>query len=267
MLLVTVPHSGEAIPPEATWLQGLDPLTLLTDVDRFVHELYRPAVKALKCEFVMADFHRYAVDLNRMPADIDSTQVEGAPAPGSGPAKFTSGFHLVLTSKGMPLLPKPMDRATHDALVRGYYEPFHALVRDAETRLITAHGLPRYHIDAHSMPAVGSVGAHKDAGQRRPDIVVSDCEGKSCAPGFKDLVIAAYEAEGFTVAYNWPYKGGRMTEQYGRPAVNRHSIQVELNRARYMDEGTREKHSGFLACEARIRGALARITNEIIAQG
>jgi N-formylglutamate amidohydrolase len=263
MLLVTAPHSGEVIPPEATWLQGVEKSILLTDIDRYVHELYGPAAKALQCPFVVADFHRYVVDLNRTPADIDSTQVEGAPAPGSGPARFVSGFHWVRTTKGDTLMAKPMARSTHDALVQAYYEPFHAAVREAEAQLIATHGMPRFHIDAHSMPSVGAPGAHKDAGQRRPDIVVSDCEGKSSGGGFKDLVIAAYEAEGFTVAYNWPYKGGRMTEHYGRPAVNRHSVQVELNRSLYMDEGTRQKHSGFLACEARIRGALGRVVREL----
>ena len=81
---------------------------------------------------------------------------------------------------------------------------------------------------------------HRDPGERRADIVVSDCLGKSCDPHFRDLVIAAYTISGFKVGYNWPYMGGRVTEQYGHPSKGQHAIQVELNRALYMDEKTKK---------------------------
>jgi N-formylglutamate deformylase len=45
---------------------------------------------------------------------------------------------------------------------------------------------------------------------------------------------------GFKVAYNWPYIGGRVTEQYGDPARGQNAIQVELNRDLYMDEKTKK---------------------------
>ncbi|WP_161971440.1 N-formylglutamate amidohydrolase, partial [Escherichia coli] len=57
----------------------------------------------------------------------------------------------------------------------------------------------------------------------RADIVVSDSKGKSCDPRFKDLVIAAYASAGFKVGYNWPYFGGRVTEQYGDPKREQHA--------------------------------------------
>ena len=262
MMLITVPHSGEMVPPEATWLAAIDPKVLLTDVDRFVHELYGPAAQELSLPLVKAEFHRYAVDLNRTPADVDGTLVEGAMTPPGGASRFVSGFHWAKTTQGAQLLDKPVPRAVHDALVRRYYEPFHEQVRGAEAKLIAQHGLPRYHIDAHSMPSRGT-GAHKDAGSLRPDVVVSDCEGKSCEASFKDLVIASYQAQGFKVAYNWPYRGGRMTEQYGRPKEGRHSVQVEINRALYMDEATRAKSDRIGQTTDRVTAALRSITEGI----
>jgi N-formylglutamate deformylase len=94
---------------------------------------------------------------------------------------------------------------------------------------------PIYHLDAHSMPSMGTR-EHLDPGERRAEIVVSDCEGKSCSGWFKDLVIQSYSDAGFQVGYNWPYKGGRVTQTYGRPSDLQESIQVELNRALYMNE-------------------------------
>ncbi|MBV9219017.1 MAG: N-formylglutamate amidohydrolase, partial [Methylobacteriaceae bacterium] len=47
------------------------------------------------------------------------------------------------------------------------------------------------------------------------------------------------------VLRNKPYAGGFITEHYGNPAANRHALQIEVNRALYMDEVTLRKSSGF----------------------
>jgi N-formylglutamate amidohydrolase len=89
------------------------------------------------------------------------------------------------------------------------------------------------------MPSVGTA-EHRDPGERRADIVVSDSKGKSSSKVFVDLIMNAYKRQGFTVAYNWPYFGGRLTESYGRPDQGHHTVQVELNRALYMDEASKK---------------------------
>jgi N-formylglutamate amidohydrolase len=122
--------------------------------------------------------------------------------------------------------------------VQKYFEPFHHQVRSEMAELQKKGANPLFHIDAHSMPSLGTA-EHRDPGERRADIVVSDCEGKSSSAQFKDLVIQSYQAAGFKVAYNWPYMGGRVTETYGKPTQGCHSVQVELNRALYMNEQTK----------------------------
>src|SRR5689334_11682060 len=152
MLMLTVPHSGEVVPPEATWLQGVDPITLLTDVDRFVDELYRPGCEAAQIPMVVMDIHRYVLDLNRLPTDIDSTSVEGASS-GSG-SSFVSGFHWVQTTRGFLLMAQPISYQLHKYWVDTYYSAFHHRVEAMEAKLMSAHGLPRFHMDVHSMPSV-----------------------------------------------------------------------------------------------------------------
>jgi N-formylglutamate amidohydrolase len=257
MLMITVPHSGERVPPEADWLAGIQPGVLLTDVDRFVHELYRPASDSLKLPMEVMEIHRYVLDLNRLPTDIDPSCVEGV-QPSASAKDFVSPFHWTRTTQGATLMASPISLERHRELVALYYEPYHQRVHAMEEELNRLQGLPRFHIDAHSMPSVAT-SAHKDAGQSRPDVVVSDCSGRSCHPLYKDLVIRAYREQGFEVAYNWPYLGGRMTEAYGKPNEGRHSVQVELKRSLYMDELTREKHSGFERIAGRIRFALGLV--------
>ena len=42
--------------------------------------------------------------------------------------------------------------------------------------------------------------------------------------------------QGYRVARNHPYAGGFITEHYGQPRQNIHALQIEINRALYMDE-------------------------------
>ena len=41
---------------------------------------------------------------------------------------------------------------------------------------------------------------------------------------------------GYSVRRNKPYAGGFITEHYGVPAAARYGVQIEINRALYMDE-------------------------------
>jgi N-formylglutamate amidohydrolase len=253
-LFVTIPHSGEKIPPEAPWLSSLPEPVQMRDVDRFVNRLYSKGIQELDLPCVIAEWHRYVVDLNRLPADVDQDSVEGAELK-SG--THTTGFHWVKTTLGESILPRPLSREVHARWVKEYFEPFHAQVR-AQYKQWFAQGFSKvYQIDAHSMPSKGT-SAHRDPGETRAPIVVSDQNGKSCETRFKDLVIEAYEHAGFKVAYNWPYIGGRVTQTYGRPELGQHCIQVEMNRALYMDEETKkilpaeaEKISGKVALALR----------------
>lgn len=251
-LLVTIPHSGERVPSETPWLAKLPEVLLMYDVDRYVDRLYEPVIKQLGVPSVKTDWHRYAVDLNRLPEDVDRDSVEGHT---NASGKFPRGLHWTITTTGERLQPKPMTQALHDELVAKYFEPFHMEVRDAMVKL-KAHSQTIYHLDAHSMPSLGTK-EHRDPGEYRAEIVISDCEGTSCSADYRDLVVAAYERAGFKTRVNWPYKGGRVTETYGRPSKGVHSIQVELNRALYMDEATKQiRPELFTDTQSKISKAL-----------
>lgn len=231
-LIVTIPHAGEKVPPQASWLNELPEEILMCDVDRFVDFLYEPALNRLNVPFVKTEWHRYAADMNRLPEDIDALSVQGNTNPAG---MHNRGFHWVITTYNHPLMTSPMSQKQHDELVGLIYEPFHAGIRKLYQELHFQGFTKTYQMDVHSMPSIGTT-EHRDPGHLRADIVVSDCAGKSCGSRFKDLVIAAYATAGFQVAYNWPYLGGRVTELYGKPDREQHAIQVELNRSLYMDE-------------------------------
>lgn len=252
----TIPHSGEKVPDRCTWLQNLDEKVLMCDVDRYIDRLYEPTLQELKLPYVKTDWHRYAADLNRIPDDIDQSSVIGAKLP---PGANARGFHWVITTTEINLMPAPMPADLHEEMVHLIYEPFHQSVRNLYQEFQNEGAKHVYHLDLHSMPSLGTH-QHRDPGERRAEIVVSDCKGLSSDPDFVDLVITSYVKAGFKVGYNWPYFGGRVSEQYGAPADGRHAVQVELNRGLYMDEETKHiRPDLFSGAQVKLANALKRI--------
>ena len=240
---------------EAAWLQNLPEEILMCDVDRYVDRLYTSALAQLGIPVIKTEWHRYVVDLNRIPQDIDAASVEGSKNP---EGLHSRGYHWCVTTYNQPLMKAPMSQVLHQKFTDLIYTPFHLQIQNQYQQLLKVNS-EVYHIDAHSMPSVGTK-MHRDPGQRRADIVVSDCSGNSCKSTFKDLVIAAYCTAGFKVAYNWPYLGGRVTEQYGQPAMGHHALQVELVRDLYMDEKSKQyKADEALKVQEKILFALRYI--------
>lgn len=259
-LLVTIPHSGEAIPPEAPWLAKLDERLLMYDVDRYVDQLYRPALDSLNIAWIKTEWHRYACDLNRLASDVDSASVLGSQNP---PGSFPRGLHWSMTTKGERLMPGPISESRHQAIVERCLRPFHEAVAEVAESLrrrgSRSEHAPLFHLDLHSMPSFGT-SEHRDPGEWRADLVISNQDGKSSSAKFFDTICVAARAEGFFVRENWPYKGGRITETYGRPAEGWETVQIELNRKLYMNETTKRQNPDlFKATSQRVCRMLGSI--------
>ncbi len=256
---ITMPHSGERIPQQCHWLQNLPEEILMCDVDRYIDVLYQPSIDKLKIRSEKTEWHRYAVDLNRIPTDVDSSSVAGHKNP---KGMFDRGFHWVVTTQNQTLMSEPISEQLHHELTELIYTPFHKVVRAQFDFFKLQSHKNIFHLDAHSMPSLGTK-MHKDPGQKRADIVISDSLGQSCDPRFRDIVISAYVTAGFKVGYNWPYVGGRLTEQYGKPDLGQHTIQVELNRELYMNEVTKKINSNYSEIQFKIEKALVKIQTDL----
>jgi N-formylglutamate amidohydrolase len=109
------------------------------------------------------------------------------------------------------------------------------------------------------MPSRGRAG-HKDPGRERAGVVPGDREGTSCAPALTAAVSRHFEASGFVVRPNDPYKGGFITTHHGRPADRIHAIQIELRRDLYMNEERFEPvEPGFSRMQEILRTLLASL--------
>jgi N-formylglutamate deformylase len=257
---LTSPHSGEKVPTEVFWLKNLDEVTLMFDVDRYVDELYENTALKLKIPFLKSQWHRYFSDANRLPDDVDEGSVIGSP---NKKGKFTTGLIWQSTSQGHVLLKAPITKELYQLLVNNYYQEFHDFVLKQYQNYFNLNSDPVFQLDLHSMPSMGTQ-IHRDPGQKRAQIVVSDQNGKSAHPKYVELVVESYKKAGFDVAYNWPYIGGRVTETYGKPENNQHCVQVELRRDLYMNESTKKKNLDlFSKLQTQLASAINSVFNNL----
>ena len=163
-----------------------------------------------------------------------------------------TAFALRTTAQGVSLITQPMTMAAHEAWVKNHYTPFHTRVKTLSSAFPAGDV---YHLDLHSMPSRGTA-MHNDPGGTRADVVISDFHGKSSRADFVELIKKAYGEAGFSISYNWPYFGGGITQMYGRPDEKHHTVQVELNRATYMDETTKKKSARFAETQEKLTKAV-----------
>jgi len=249
-LLFDSPHSGFMVPPHMT--PAAPATALATSCDAYVDELYGAATRH-GCTLIAATFPRWMIDPNRARDDIDPELLDSPwPQPITVSDKSLSGMGLIrrLALPGVPVHGRKFTVAEVEALIRDYYDPYHAAVSTQLDALHARFG-GVWHVDCHSMKSRGNA-MNIDAGQARPDFVISDREGSTSEPGFIGCAVDTLRGLGYRVNVNNPYKGAELVRRYSNPAANRHSIQIEVNRALYMDESSRERHEGFATLAANL---------------
>ena len=88
--------------------------------------------------------------------------------------------------------------------------------------------------------------------------------GESCAPDLVDAAERWFADHGLKVQRNQPYAGGFTTQRYGRPGLNRHALQIEINRSLYMDESRHQKLANAAAIERIMTGLLKEIAAQAL---
>ncbi|MFZ1863712.1 MAG: N-formylglutamate amidohydrolase [Polyangiales bacterium] len=233
-VLVEVPHSGLQVPPEIEPEIHAAPLAVLRDSDIFVDQLYQHAPR-YGATLVVSRISRYVVDLNRGPDEVDVAAVPKHPRARHIPAR---GVVWRARTDGTPLLRSPLTVEQFARRLELYYEPYHRVLRESAASLHERHGQVVI-VAAHSMPSTGRR-VLRGREVRRAD-VVPGTRGRSTADArIIDLVDSHFRQAGLSVKHDDPYRGGWTTSTYGAPRRGQHAVQIELNRALYVDERTSE---------------------------
>ena len=251
ILLFDSPHSGRHYPDDfgakATRLQ------LRRGEDAYVDELLAGVVGHGVC-LLAATLPRCYIDLNRAETDIDAALLaEPWPAPLLPTEKTRLGLGLIrrYVVPGVEIYGRRLAVREVQDRIALVYRPYHAQL----DRLLEEIRLDRgvvWHVNWHSMKSVGNAMTPDGEGARRPDFVVSDLDGRSAEPPLTTLIVETLTGMGYTVSVNDPYKGGTIVQRVGDPARHVHSVQIEINRALYLDERAVEQTAGAWPLRRRL---------------
>lgn len=251
-LVLDSPHSGTWYPDDFRAIEP--PERYRRSEDMYVDELFG-AGPSLGMPMLVARFARAYCDVNRARDDLDPEVLDDAEGVHLAPsAKARLGKGVIWTATppdGAPLLAGPVRRQDFEARIERCWDPYHAALarllaesRDARGRV--------FHLDLHSMQPVANV-MHEDAtGSRRPDMVLSDREGTTASPDYLEAACSLLSGLGFKVAVNDPFKGAEILRRHGNPARGVHSLQIEVNRALYMDVEGYARSDRFGETQARL---------------
>jgi N-formylglutamate amidohydrolase len=258
-VIFEVPHAGLEIPEPLRDEILANPDTLKRDADLYVDELCK-LVPDAGAALLSARNSRYVVDLNRAPDDVEL----GLPDEGSG-ARLGQPRGVVwrVTTDGRPALRHPLDAEGVSQRLARYHAPYHACLRDALETTRRRFGYVVL-VAGHSMPSAVRRGVREV--ERRADIVPGSLGGTSADPRVVELVDQHFREAGLSVRHDDPYRGGFTTAHYGRPAHKQHAIQIEINRALYMDELTCvPKPDNFARLQSLLRDLAARLGQLVLA--
>ncbi len=251
------PHSGRFYPPGFLAASQLDPLTLRSSEDAFVDELFA-AAPSCGAPLLAARMPRAWIDLNRAADELDPALVEGV-ARGAHNPRIASGLGVIprVVANGRAIYSGKLPMAEAEARLAFAWHPYHAALRGLVEGALAQFGEALV-IDCHSMPHE-AIEAHARPGQPRPEVVLGDRFGAAAGAAVMDRVEAAFAAAGLRVARNAPFAGAYIAQAYGRPARGVHVVQVEIDRALYLDEARVAKRADFPAFAAQIAGVVAEI--------
>lgn len=251
------PHSGRIYPRSFLASSRLDIMTLRRSEDSFVEELFAGAVP-LGAPLMQARFPRAFVDVNREAYELDPAMFEGRlPSfANTRSMRVAGGLGTIarIVADGAEIYRRPISVAEGLDRIERYYKPYHRALRGLVDQAWRLFGTAVV-VDCHSMPSARMT----QETRRRPDFVLGDRYGTSCASILTDVAQETLQRLGYSVARNKPYAGGFITETYGNPGLGTHALQIEINRALYMDEARYVRGGGFAWLTADIAHLCRRI--------
>ncbi len=260
-VVVASPHSGRHYPAEFLRASILDERVIRSSEDAFMDRLVA-ATPSLGAPLLAAEWPRAWLDLNRAEDELDPGVIDGVGRVVQTP-RINSGLGVVprVVANGRAIYRGKLSRAEAEARIEQVWRPYHAtldgLLLSARMEfgravLLDFHSMPHEALDAVARP-----------GTLRPQVVLGDRFGASADSEIVDVLEEGFIEAGLVVSRNAPFAGAYVTQRYGRPATGYHAIQIEIDRALYMNEQLVRPNANFDAMKRVISGVLARVIHAL----
>ena len=252
-------HSGRDYPDAFLRASVLGAQALRSSEDAYVDRLFARA-PLMGAPLILARAPRAYVDLNRGADELDPAVVEGVLRPAHNP-RISSGLGVIprVVAGGRAIYSGKLPLAEARARLDRHWHPWHERLRGllsethrrfGEAILFDCHSMPHEAIESHGRP-----------GQPLPEVVLGDRFGAAAGREIVEAVEAIFRDAGFRTARNSPFAGAYIAQAYGRPSRNQHVVQIEIDRALYMDEATIQPRADFAVFHQLITDVISRIAS------
>ena len=241
-IVIASPHSGRNYLSSVKEQSILDPITLRSSEDAFVDELMDFA-PALGIPLICSEIPRAFVDLNRGRDELDPAIIEGIKPNRQNP-RVISGLGVIprVVANGKEIYSGKLSKEAAIERLENFWDPYHSKLAELLDRARQQFGYSIL-IDTHSMPHEAILNASSSF--RTSQIVLGDRYGATCAPEIINDLIKLISKNGLRASRNIPFSGAYIVQKYGSPGLNRHAIQLEIDRSIYMDERKIQKLEKF----------------------
>ena len=241
-IVIASPHSGRNYLSSVKEQSILDPITLRSSEDAFVDELMDFA-PALGIPLICSEIPRAFVDLNRGRDELDPAIIEGIKPNRQNP-RVISGLGVIprVVANGKEIYSGKLSKEAAIERLENFWDPYHSKLAELLDRARQQFGYSIL-IDTHSMPHEAILNASSSF--RTSQIVLGDRYGATCAPEIINDLIKLISKNGLRASRNIPFSGAYIVQKYGSPGLNRHAIQLEIDRSIYMNERKIQKLEKF----------------------
>ena len=228
-LFLNSSHSGRNYSDFIKYFSNLSVNDMRKSEDTYIDLIFEN--KLLNINFLTANFPRIFVDLNRSPLELDESMWSG---------RFNASifYRSQKVNSGIGVIPKVCfsGKKIYNNLLLfkearrrllNYYFPYHRKIRMLIDYIKKNHNKVII-LDCHSMSS--------EIVSESTDIVISNNQNKSANPLITNILQKVFEAHGYKVSINNPFKGGFITQHYGRPDNHVNVIQIEINKKLYLFE-------------------------------
>ena len=252
-IVIASPHSGRNYLSSVKEQSILDPITLRSSEDAFVDELMDFA-PALGIPLICSEIPRAFVDLNRARDELDPAIIEGIKPNRQNP-RVISGLGVIprVVANGKEIYSGKLSKEAAIERLENFWDPYHSKLAELLDRARQQFGYSIL-IDTHSMPHEAILNASSSF--RTSQIVLGDRYGATCAPEIINDLIKLISKNGLRASRNIPFSGAYIVQKYGSPGLNRHAIQLEIDRSIYMDERKIQKLEKFRKLKNKLQNIM-----------
>ena len=251
------PHSGREYTTAFMHASDLNDHEIRSSEDAYVDDLFQAAPK-YGAPLLSARAPRAFLDLNRAPEELDQALIEGVRRVSKNP-RVVSGLGVIprVVANGRQIYRGKISLDEAHRRITYFWRPYHDMLQTLLDESQNTFG-EAILVDCHSMPheALDNVGP---PGAARPEIVLGDRFGASASGEIVEKMEAAFASAGLRVARNMPFAGAHIAQYYGRPARGQHAVQVEIDRALYMNETTLQPNANYNAFKNLISTVIADV--------